>query len=253
MDAILTDLPYGTTACSWDTVIPFVPMWAVVKRVLKPRGVFVTTAGQPFTSALVMSNLKWFQYCWVWDKVNMFTNQMNADKQPMRQHEDIAVFSVNGHTYNAQMQQGKPYKVKRSGRIDVFAISPRDGENATGMMHPGTVIQIPARNPKEQGLHPTQKPVALYAYLVRTYTNEGDTVLDFCFGSCTTGVACIQTGRRFIGVEIDEGYFKIGVDRMRNAQMQLPLALSSCDTIDTVKPDYQESLLDLPSQSVEKV
>lgn len=201
VDAIICDPPYGTTACKWDSVIPFEPMWAGIKRVLKPRGACVLFGSQPFTSALVMSNVKMFKYTWVWDKVNLFTNQMNAARQPMRQHEDICIFAVDTITYNPQYRQGRPYKTQRSGTIGVYSISPIDGVNATGMMHPGTVLQIPGRNPKEQGLHPTQKPLALMEYLVKTYTNEGDRILDFTSGSGTTLRAAKNLKRRAVGIE----------------------------------------------------
>jgi len=228
VDAILTDLPYGTTACKWDTIIPFAPMWAAVKRVLKPRGVFVTTASQPFTSALVMSNTAWFKYCWVWDKVNKNTNYGNANHMPLRRHEDIAVFSANGHAYNPQMADGKPYAANSMGaRPGVYAnggLHPHKTVNL-GTRFPVSVLTIKADNKLELGLHPTQKPVALYAYLVRTYTNEGDTVLDFCMGSGTTAVACAQTGRRFIGGDNNKAYFDIACKRIEAAQQQLRLGV----------------------------
>lgn len=220
-DAIITDLPYGTTACSWDEIIPFEPMWEQVKRLCK--GAFVTTASQPFTSKLVMSQLNMFRYEWVWDKVNMFTNQVNADKMPMRQHENICVFSANGHAYNPQKRKGKPY-VGRGGlgkAVEVDGLKRRQSGNLSGLMYPGTVLDLPANKPENHGLHPTQKPVALYEYLIRTYTNEGDTVLDFCMGSGTTGVAAVHTGRNFIGVEKREDYFKIAEKRIKEAQAQM--------------------------------
>lgn len=222
VDAVITDLPYGTTACSWDEVIPFAPMWEAVKHVLKPRGVFVTTASQPFTSKLVMSNLGWFRYEWIWDKVNMFTNQVNAAFMPMRQHENILVFSQGKHTYNPQKRQGKPYK-GRGGlnkKVEVVGLKPLQSDNLTGLAFPGTVLELPANHPDNHGLHPTQKPVALYEYLIRTYTNEGETVLDMCAGSGTTGVAAVKTGRNFIGIEIDPGYFEIAKRRIAEAEAQ---------------------------------
>lgn len=229
VDAIITDLPYGTTACKWDTVIPFEPMWREVKRLLKPRGAFVTTASQPFTSMLVMSNLEWFKYEWIWDKVNMFTNQMNAHKMPMRQHENILVFSRNGNIYNPQKRQGKPY-AGRGGlnrMVEVYATLRNNGVNLTGESFPGTILQLAANHPDNHGLHPTQKPVALYEYLIRTYTNEGDTVLDFCMGSGTTGVACVQTGRKFIGCDNVPEYVEIAKRRIAEAQAQLALPLGA--------------------------
>lgn len=224
-EAIIADIPYGTTACSWDTVIPLAPMWEQLKRLAKPRAAIVLFGSQPFTSALVMSNLQMFRYEWSWNKVNMFTNQMNAKRMPMRGHENILIFSANGHTYNPQKRQGKPYKTRRSGNIQVFSVAPRDGENKDGLMFPNTVIEIPARLPNEQGLHPTQKPVALMEYLIRTYTNEGDTVLDFTMGSGTTMVACVNTNRNGVGIELREDYFAIAQRRIADAQAQLTLPM----------------------------
>ena len=225
IDAVITDPPYGTTACKWDSVIPFEPMWAGIKHVIKRNAAVVLFGSQPFTSALVMSNPKWFRYEWVWDKVNLFTNQMNAKRRPMRQHENVTVFYTDQPIYNPQWRQGKPYKTQRKGLIEVFTVTRRNGENLTGQMHPGTVLAFPGRLPDEQGLHPTQKPVALLEYLIRTYTNEGDTVLDFTMGSGTTGVACLNTGRRFIGIELDPGYFEIARQRLEAASAQKRLAV----------------------------
>jgi len=227
VDAIITDLPYGTTACSWDEVIPFAPMWAEVKRLLKPRGAFVTTASQPFTSKLVMSNAEWFKYDYVWDKVNLYTGALLANKMPMKRHESICVFYAGQATYNKQFRIGQPYTRHRANQRGV-------GEYATktykptktvndGLHNPCSVLEVEAGNRSEKGFHPTQKPVALYDYLIRTYTNAGDTVLDFTMGSGTTGVACVKTGRNFIGIELDPGYFAIAQRRIEEAQMQIPL------------------------------
>ena len=229
VDAILTDLPYGTTACSWDAIIPFVPMWAEVKRILKPRGVFVTTASQPFTSKLVMSNLEWFKYEWVWEK-SISANFMNAKLRPLVKHENVIVFSpgatANGSDRNMlYIPQGikktntrwkRPQKypsehnfVRPSHALDrVIEFSD----------YPGSIIYF--ENGNNLTVHPTQKPVALYEYLIRTYTNPDDTVLDFCFGSGTTGVACVQLGLNFIGCELDPGYFAIAERRIAQAQAQ---------------------------------
>jgi site-specific DNA-methyltransferase (adenine-specific) len=225
VDAVITDPPYGTTACKWDSVIPFDPMWAGIKHVIKRNAAVVLFGSQPFTSALVMSNPKWFKYEWIWDKVNLFTNQMNAKQRPMRQHENAAVFYQEVPTYNPQWRQGKPYKTQRKGLIEVFTVTRRNGENLTGLMYPGTVLSVPGRLPNEQGLHPTQKPVALLEYLIRTYTNEGETVLDFTMGSGSTGVACLNTGRRFIGIEKDAAYFAIAEQRLAQAAQQTRLAV----------------------------
>lgn len=226
VDAIITDLPYGTTACKWDVIIPLEEMWKQVKRLCK--GAFVTTASQPFTSVLTVSNLEWFKYEWSWDKVNRNTNYGNIRFMPLRRHENILVFSKNGHTYNPQMGTGKPYKAKRSGAKPAVyqdgGLNPKDGINL-GARFPVSVLQIEADNKKEMGQHPTQKPVALYEYLIRTYTNEGDTVLDFCAGSGTTGVAAIRTNRNAILIEKEPQYFEVMQKRIEAAQAQMVMPL----------------------------
>jgi site-specific DNA-methyltransferase (adenine-specific) len=217
VDAIITDLPYGTTACKWDTVIPFAPMWAQVKRLLKPRGAFVTTASQPFTSLLITSNLRWFKYAWVWDKVRPCGMQ-TAKYKPMPRHEDVCVFGKGRTQYNPVMElryrpvQGRISKASESSPLTGSVL---DGKTRTYThRNPQSILAFCKPNSAE---HPTQKPVALYEYLIRTYTNEGDTVLDFCMGSGTTGVAAVNTGRRFIGVEKLRGYFDIAVRRISEA------------------------------------
>lgn len=215
-DAIITDLPYGTTACAWDTVIPFEPMWANVKRLLKPRGVFVTTASQPFTSALVMSNIEWFKYCWIWEK-DQVSNPQLAKFMPLKNYEDIAVFSQNGHIYNPQ------------GMIRTTQIRKRDssGKNLGHLSKSKDYIQEYTNYPKmifrietERGLHPTQKPVALYEYLILTYTNPGARILDIAAGSGTTGVAAHLTGRDAVLIEKEANYYTIAERRIRQAQAQ---------------------------------
>ncbi len=227
VDAIITDLPYGTTACAWDTIIPFVPMWEQVKRVLKPNGVFVTTASQPFTSALVMSNPKWFKYDWVWDKV-LPTGHLNSKIQPLRRTESIVVFYSIQPTYNPQMKQRDRTRVNKSNGKKFHG----NGKQVYGSFHsvdsilperyPTNVIEI-SNAIKNDVIHPTQKPIALYEYLIRTYTTPGETVLDFCFGSCTTGVAALRTQRDFIGIERELDYFEIGQKRMAETALQPPL------------------------------
>ena len=224
VDAILTDLPYGTTACSWDSVIPFAPMWAAIKHVLKPRGVFVTTASQPFTSALVMSNPKWFKYEWVWNK-DRATGHLDATRRPMRKHENITVFSQNGHTYNPQIADKPIENIRPVSRRAASANYGKYKEYAErgiplDKTYPQTVLQINTVNIGERGIHPTQKPVALYEYLIRTYTNEGELVLDMCAGSGTTGVAAINTGRRVICIEQREDYADIARARIAKAAEQ---------------------------------
>lgn len=216
IDLVLCDPPYGSTACAWDSIIPLDRLWREYKRLIKPTGALVFTASQPFTTALISSNLAWFRYCWVWDKVNLFTNHLNADIMPMKQHEDIVVFYPAQPTYNPQPRRGKPYTGRGLGTIQVYGVAPRDTGNLTGLAAPATILSIPARTSEQMGLHPTQKPLPLVEYLIRTYSNPGDLVLDNAFGSCTTGRACKNLGRRFVGMERDttEGYCQIAADRL---------------------------------------
>lgn len=198
VDAIITDLPYGTTACAWDEIIPFAPMWAGVRRVLKPRGVFVTTASQPFTSALVMSNPTWFRYEWSWIKSHG-NGFLDANRKPLKRHENVLVFSESQAVYYPQMTKGKPYKSKTKSKTASMGKFELVETINDGSRYPTTVLEFD----NDIGLHPTQKPVALYRYLVRTYTRPGDLVLDFCCGSATTGMACREEGRRFVLGEKD--------------------------------------------------
>ena len=219
VDAIITDLPYGTTACKWDVVIPLEPMWTHVKRLLKKNGVFVTTASQPFTSALIMSNPKWFRYCWVWEK-SKATGFLNAKKRPLVAHEDIVVFSCNAPVYYPQRVKGLPYSRgmrKAQTENDVYGKFDRTFiKSSDGKRYPRSVLKFKTAETEGETYHKTQKPVALFEYLIKTYTNEGDTVLDFCMGSGTTGVACVQTGRHFIGIENDLTYFNIATRRIED-------------------------------------
>jgi site-specific DNA-methyltransferase (adenine-specific) len=225
VDAILTDLPYGTTACSWDEIIPFEPMWEQVKRICK--GVFVTTASQPFTSKLVMSNLDMFKYEWIWEKSHA-TGHLDCNHKPMKKHENILVFSASGRTkYNPIITKKHKSKI-RAGKLirsntDSYGVFKNETPRRIpdNMSYPLSIIYFDSPyKGGEAGKHPTQKPVALFQYLVRTYTNKDDIILDFCLGSGTTGVACVQTGRNFIGIEIDPDYFAIAERRIKEAQMQ---------------------------------
>lgn len=220
VDMILCDLPYGTTQCAWDALIPFEPMWREYRRVLKKNGAVVLTSAQPFTTTLIASNMRDFRYDIVWDKINRNTGYVHAKKMPLRRHEHILVFYRALPTYNPQMSKGKPYVAKRSGKSpEVYGaggLKPKDGINE-GERYPVSILPIKADVKTEMGLHPTQKPVALFEYLIKTYTNPGETVLDNCMGSGTTGVACVNTGRRFIGIERDEGYFDIAEKRITEA------------------------------------
>ena len=211
IDLILCDLPYGTTQNKWDTVIPFDKLWKQYNRIIKDNGAIVLFSQMPFGANLIMSNPKMFRYEWVWEKDNA-TGFLNAKKMPLKIHENILVFYKHLPTYNPQMRTGfKPYKTIQGrhssnyGDYEQGHITESNGER-----YPIDIIKFN----KENGLHPTQKPVALLEYLVKTYTNEGDTVLDNCMGSGSTGVACKNTNREFIGMELDENYFKIACDRL---------------------------------------
>jgi site-specific DNA-methyltransferase (adenine-specific) len=211
IDAIICDLPYGTTACKWDSVIPFEPLWEQYKRIIKDNGAIVLTAAQPFTSVLVMSNPKWFKYCWVWDK-KMPTGHLNAKHQPMRKTEDIVVFCKSKTIYNPQGLVYSPRIKTRSSNTKGSDCYGKHGDKniSTWQNYPTNLLSIK----NEFGLHPTQKPVALIEYLVKTYTNEGDTILDNCMGSGTTGVACKNLNRIFIGIEKDPSYFEVAKARI---------------------------------------
>lgn len=220
VDAIIADLPYGTTACSWDTVIPFEPLWVHFKRVLKDRGAVVLFGSEPFSSLLRVSNLDWYKYDWVWEKDNHGSPAL-ANIQPMRYHEMVSVFYSLLPTYNPQMW-------------DAGFVSNRPGRNAylgsagiklqellqiadTTERYPRSIIRFDKPKNNTVALHPTQKPLALLEYLVKTYTNEGDTILDCTMGSGTTGTACGRLNRRFIGIELDPDYFSIAENRIKNA------------------------------------
>jgi site-specific DNA-methyltransferase (adenine-specific) len=212
IDMILADPPYGTTACKWDSIIPLEPMWAQLKRLIKPNGAIVMTASQPFTTTLIASNMKMFKYCWVWEK-EQGVNFMMAKKQPLKVHEDIILFANKQTMYNPQMINGKPYI---SGKGDSGEVTGRVMKVQTvnnGTRYPRSI----QRFNRQTGMHPTQKPVSLMEYLIKTYTNPGETVLDFTMGSGTTGVACINLDRQFIGIEKDHKYFDIAKERIENA------------------------------------
>jgi DNA modification methylase len=216
IDLILTDLPYGTTACRWDTVIPLDPLWAHYKRLIKPNGVIVLTACQPFTSVLVMSNPSWYKTEWIWEKSNA-TGFLNAKKQPLRAHESVLVFYTKSPTYNPQMTHG--HIRKTASRKTINSDCYGEGNILTAYdstsRYPRTVQPF-SSDKQKSSLHPTQKPVSLMEYLIKTYSNEGDVILDSCAGSFTTGVASSNTNRLFIGIEKDQNYFNIGVERMKN-------------------------------------
>ena len=215
VDMILTDPPYGTTACKWDSIIDLPLMWEQLKRIIKPNGAIAMTASQPFTTTLISSNIKMFKYCWVWDKKKGGNIQV-LKWQPYKVHEDVVVFSKGpvkyypiktpqkertGKTYSA----GEANGIKNYGDVRVYKDK-----------HPKSILEVSNANQKGK-VHPTQKPVALMEYLIKTYTNESETVLDFTMGSGSTGVAAKNLNRNFIGIEMDEEYFNIAQDRIENA------------------------------------
>ena len=220
IDMILCDLPYGTTACKWDTIIPFEPLWEQYERIIKDNGAIVLFGVQPFTSDLINSNRKMYKYDLIWNK-DLCKNPGLAKIRPLPSFENISVFGSGKITYNPQMEKGKPYTDVRKKPTNVFNGNEHkygfSGNTVNvvnnGTRYPKSVITL--RNPNRKGQHPTQKPVDLMEYLIKTYTNEGDTVLDNCMGSGTTGVACINTNRNFIGIEIDDKYFEIAKQRIK--------------------------------------
>ncbi len=247
VDLICTDLPYGTTdrkgteskgenrLLVWDTVIPLDKLWENYKRILKPNGAVVLTADQPFTSQLILSNLEWFKYEWIWKKKKT-TGFLLANYRPMKCTEDIVVFSPAGAaaaskngrnmTYNPQGLVEKNVKKKNSAkRLGNFLHNPEHMGKNNKLLHDSEYEQKYTNYPSEiiefgldkDSVHPTQKPVALMEYLIKTYSNEGETILDNCMGSGTTGVACVNTNRNFIGIEMDEQYYKIAKERIESA------------------------------------
>lgn len=222
VDMVLADPPYGTTACKWDSIIPLEPMWAELKRVIKPNGAIVMTASQPFTTILISSNLKGYCYNWVWNK-KFAGNFVQAKRQPLKDHEDVCVFSLGGkmpNYYPIKVKRDTPIK-KGKNKCEFGAVPLRGSCKDVGKVYddknPTTITSLNfSSRDSGRGLHPTQKPVALMEYLIKTYTNEGETVLDFTAGSFTTGVACKNLNRKFIGIEMDETYFNIGKERILN-------------------------------------
>jgi len=221
VDMILCDLPYGTTNCAWDTVIPFGPLWEQYKRIIKKNGAIVLFGSQPFTTDLIMSNRKWFRYCWIWDKKKPAGFQI-AKYRPMMVHEDIAVFSSETpNYYPIKIKRDEIKKSRTMGRSDSAPLAYNDESvREYTDYYPQSILPV-SNADQTNKLHPTQKPVELCSYLIRTYTNEGETVMDNCMGSGTTGVACVHTCRNFIGIEIDPTYFEIAKKRVESAQLPL--------------------------------
>jgi DNA modification methylase len=211
VDLCLTDPPYGTTNCKWDSVIDFAPMWNELKRVVKERAAIVLFSSQPFTSALVMSNPKMFRYSWVWDK-KMTGNPFLAKVQPLKIHEDICVFSRKTPFYSPEMVAGEPRT--SGGGVSQLFNKPQPSTRRDSY-YPKSIIQF--YNSRKGVVHPTQKPTELLRYLIRTYTNEGDTVLDFTCGSGSTGVASLLENRKFIGIEKESEYVSIATKRISAA------------------------------------
>lgn len=218
VDAIICDPPYGTTACKWDSVIPFESMWEQLKRIIKPNGAIVLFGAEPFSSLLRCSNIKDFKYDWVWEK-SKATGFLNSKKQPLRAHEIISVFYSKPPTYTPQMTEGVAYNKgirKKQTEGDVYGSFDQVEVKSDGLRFPRSVQYFKTAE-SEGGFHKTQKPVALMEYLIKTYTNEGEAVLDFAFGSGSTGVACVKTNRNFIGIELDQGYFDIAKQRINGS------------------------------------
>ena len=216
IDAVITDPPYGTTACKWDSVIDFDLMWEQLNRIIKPNGAIVLFGSEPFSSALRMSNIKNYKYDWIWEK-SKATNFLNAKKQPLRAKENILIFYKKQPTYNPQMTKGKSYNKgirKEQSKDDVYGSFNQTEVKSEGNRYPRDVLYFKTAESEGKTFHKTQKPLDLMEYLIKTYTNENETILDFTMGSGTTGVACKNTNRNFIGIEMDDNYFDIATKRI---------------------------------------
>ena len=218
VDMIMADLPYGTTACKWDSIIPLDQLWEQYHRICKKNAAMVFTASQPFTTILIYSNIQEFRYEWIWEKPQG-TNPVHVNRMPLKSHESVLLFSRGPAKYYPQMTIGRPYaefssETKMIGEV-YGSLKSKHRDNPTGERYPKTVLRFQ----QERGFHPTQKPVPLMSFMIKTYTDEGDTVLDNTMGSGTTGVACRMLHRNFIGIEKDEGYFKIAEERINNTNI----------------------------------
>ena len=237
VDAIITDPPYGTTSCKWDSVIPFDEMWLRLNKLIKPNGAIVLFGSEPFSSALRMSNINNYKYDWMWEK-SKATNFLNAKKQPLRAKENISIFYSKQPTYNPQMTNGMAYNKgvrKEQSRGDVYGAFSQVEVKSDGSRYPRDVLYFKTAESEGKTFHKTQKPVALMEYLIKTYTNEGEMVFDFTMGSGTTGVACKNLNRDFIGIELDKDYFNIAKDRIAEVSLD-----SSLDTKEIVKAHKQD-------------
>jgi len=232
VDLLLVDLPYGTTACKWDSIIPLDKLWEQYNRICKESAAMVFTAAQPFTTILAASNIQNLKYEWIWEKPQG-TNPMNAKVMPLKSHENILVFYRKKPIYNPQMWYSTPYSGFKSDTAKIGEVygqaQSKHRDNPEGSRYPKTVLKFK----QEKGLHPTQKPVELMEYLIKTYTNPGNTVLDNTMGSGSTGVAAIQCGRKFIGIEMDSEYYKLAKQR-----------IESTVPVQEVVQDLQNPLLD---------
>lgn len=217
VDAVITDAPYGTTSCKWDSIIPFDEMWLRINKLIKPNGAIVLFGSEPFSSALRMSNIKNYKYELIWKK-SKCGSPLTAKYKPLTKHENISIFERKGKrvNYNPQMKEGEPYKRKYTpNKVNNmgFGIKGVETDNK-GTRHPDCILDFPQKWRRQDQVHPTQKPVELMEYLIKTYTNESETVLDFTMGSGSTGVACKNLNRKFIGIELDETYFNIAKERI---------------------------------------
>ena len=211
VDMVLCDLPYGTTRNKWDSIIPLEPLWEQYKRIIKDNGAIVLTAQTPFDKVLGVSNLKMLKYEWIWQK-SQGTGHLNAKKMPLKNHENILVFYKKPPIYNPVMRTGfKSYTCKSGKASKNYGSQVQVVTENSGDRYPLTVLEF---NKDKDKLHPTQKPVALFEYLIKTYTNENDVILDNCMGSGTTAIACMNTNRNFIGFELDKGYYDIALERI---------------------------------------
>lgn len=215
IDMIFADLPYGTTYAKWDSIIPMNILWPLYGKIIKDNGAIVLTASQPFTSMLISSKPEWFRCEWIWNKENP-TNFANANRQPLKQHEEVLVFGKNSTVYYPQKTLGKPNHIQGKSTKNISEtrlISDRVEDDLSGLKFPKSILTIP-KHSSQCGNHPTEKPVALMEYFIKTYSLEGETVLDNCMGSGSTGVACVNLNRNFIGIEKEVKYFEIAKNRI---------------------------------------
>ena len=217
IDAIICDLPYGTTACKWDSILPLNELWKEYKRVLKQNGVIILFGTQPFTTTLISSNIKQFRYELIWDKIRSATG-LNAKRMPLKTHENMLIFYTEQPTYNPQLTEGKPFdKTKYNGQLELPNVTGggvKISRKNDGTRFPISIHRYSQNWRRQEQIHPTQKPVELMEYLIKTYTNENEIVLDNTMGSGTTGLACLKTNRQFIGIEKEKQYYDVAVRRL---------------------------------------